>query len=327
MESLREKSSDGLLGCTLVLGAGLLWGTVGTARMFAPAEVSPQVIGVLRLSLAGVALLMLAMLRGDFKELRRFWGPAILVAAIGMAAYQFFFFAAIVQTGVAAGTIVAMGSPPIFAGVIEWAVQGERPDPAWIYATSLSIFGCGLLILPGGNLSIDAAGIGLALGAGAAFAVFSTAIKTLVVRIPAYAVVAVASTLGALLLAPFLWLADLGWLMQPGGYGVILFLGIVATAGPYLLYTLGLRRVNTKTATTLTLAEPLTAGLLGVFFLGERLSFPAVVGMALLLAGFVLTSGSRWWPFSYLRVASPMYRANRGRRWPQCPKTEARLGF
>jgi DME family drug/metabolite transporter len=290
MNDWKTSSNDGIIGCSLVLTAGLLWGTVGTARSFAPADVSPQAMGVLRLSLAGAALLIMALLRGDLRKLKRFWGPGIWIAAAGMAAYQFFFFASISRTGVAIGTIVAMGSPPVFAGLIEWSLHGERPNMEWVYAAALAVLGCALLISGGGGLSVDAGGVLLALGAGGAFAVFSTAVKKMVADVPAYAGIAAASILGALVLAPFLWFENLGWLIHPEGYTVVLFLGIFATALPYLLYTLGLRRVNAKTATTLTLAEPLTAGLLGVFFLGERLSLIAVFGMALLLVGFVLTS-------------------------------------
>ena len=285
-----DENTSKPLGCALVLSAGILWGTVGTARSFAPDDISPQVLGVLRLSIAGAVLLIAAWLRGDITGLRRFCCLALLFAAMGMAAYQFFFFASIAKTGVAVGTIVAMGSPPIFAGLIEWGVYGDRPHPVWICATVLAVLGCGLLIASGGGLSVDAAGVILALGAGVSFALFSTAVKRLVARVPAYAAIAAVSLLGVLLLAPFAWPGDLAWLAQPSGYGVVLFLGIVATACPYLLYTLGLRRVNAKTATTLSLAEPLTAGLLGYFFLGERFSALAFLGMALLLTGFALTS-------------------------------------
>jgi DME family drug/metabolite transporter len=285
-----QNGGDGITGCALVLCAGLLWGTVGTARTFAPADVAPQVLGVLRLAVAGTVLMVLAILRGDLNGLRRFYGPATLFAALGMASYQIFFFAGIAETGVAVGTVVAMGSPPVFAGLIEWVVQRERPNLQWLAATVLAVFGCGLLISAGGGLSVDAAGVFLALGAGAAFAVFSTAVKRLVAGVPAYAAIALVSTLGALMLAPFLLFEDLGWLRQPDGVAVILFLGLFATAGPYLLYTLGLRRISAKTATTLSLAEPLTAALLGVFFLCERLSVTALLGMALLLVGFVLTT-------------------------------------
>lgn len=290
MSNSNYRGNDGIVGCALVMSAGMLWGTVGTARMVAPADISPQVIGVMRLSISGGILLVMAMLRGDLNGLKRFFGPAVLFAAIGMAAYQIFFFACIARTGVAVGTIVAMGSPPIFAGLIEWVVQGERPNPVWIYATALAVLGCGLLVASGSSLSVDPTGVFLALGAGAAFALFSTAVKRAVVRVPAYATIAVVSALGALFLAPFLLVENLAWLTEPSGYGVMLFLGIVATACPYLLYTLGLRRVNAKTATTLSLAEPLTAGLLGYFFLGERFTLLAFLGMALLLAGFGLTS-------------------------------------
>ncbi len=43
-------------------------------------------------------------------------------------------------------------------------------------------------------------------------------------------------------------------------------------------------------AVTLSLAEPLTAGLLGILILGERLSLQAMIGAALLLGGLLLLS-------------------------------------
>jgi len=109
----------------------------------------------------------------------------MLLATMGMAAYQVFFFSGIAKTGVAVGTIVAMGSPPIFAGLMEWVMHGERPNPEWIYATALAVFGCGLLISAGGGLSVDIAGVFLALGAGAMFAIFSISVKRMVANVPA----------------------------------------------------------------------------------------------------------------------------------------------
>jgi DME family drug/metabolite transporter len=44
------------------------------------------------------------------------------------------------------------------------------------------------------------------------------------------------------------------------------------------------------TAATLTLAEPLTAGMLGVFLLGERLTPLAVFGILLIFTGLALVS-------------------------------------
>ena len=67
-------------------------------------------------------------------------------------------------------------------------------------------------------------------------------------------------------------------------------LGLVATALSYTLYARGLKVVATATAVTLSLAEPLTAGLLGVFLLGESLALPAWIGVGLLFAGLALLS-------------------------------------
>ncbi len=43
-------------------------------------------------------------------------------AAVCMACYQPLFFTAVKETGIAVGTVIAIGSAPIIAGSMEWAV-------------------------------------------------------------------------------------------------------------------------------------------------------------------------------------------------------------
>jgi len=59
----------------------------------------------------------------------------------------------------------------------------------------------------------------------------------------------------------------------------------VTVALAYSLFAHGLQRVPVATAATLTLAEPLTAGMLGVFLLGERLAPQAWLGVGLIFVG------------------------------------------
>jgi len=75
----------------------------------------------------------------------------------------------------------------------------------------------------------------------------------------------------------------------------MLHLGLVATTLSYLLFTHGLQHIKVSTATTLSLAEPLTAGMLGVVVLGEQLTPVTVVGILLLFGGLALITlkGSR----------------------------------
>jgi len=105
---------------------------------------------------------------------------------------------------------------------------------------------------------------------------------------------AVTFCLGAVLLLPVLLTADLSWLAQPGGIAVALHLGIVTVGVAYSLFARGLSLVPVAVAATLTLAEPLTAGMLGVFVLGETLNLMAGVGILLIFAGLAwLSAGSR----------------------------------
>ena len=79
-----------------------------------------------------------------------------------------------------------------------------------------------------------------------------------------------------------------GWLAQPGGAALAIFLGVVPTAAAYLLFARGLRRLSAAETATLTLAEPLTAALLGVIVLSERMSAPAALGAVLILGGLLV---------------------------------------
>ncbi len=70
---------------------------------------------------------------------------------------------------------------------------------------------------------------------------------------------------------PLLFKANLEWLTEINGWLVMLYLGLIATALAYWLFATGLKTVQTSTAVTLTLAEPMVATLLGISVVGERL--------------------------------------------------------
>jgi DME family drug/metabolite transporter len=290
---MNSASTTANRGFWFVLAAAICWGTTGTAQAFAPQGATPLAIGAVRLLVGGSALLLFALGRRQLR--RQGWPPAATATVIGtIAGYQLFFFAGVARTGVAIGTVVAIGSAPILAGLLGFLLLGERPTTRWLLSTLLAVAGCALLIAAGGELQVDPLGVILAIGAGAAYALYTIASKDLLRVQPPDAVTAVAFFGGALLLAPLLFFVDLRWLAEPRGLLVALQLGLVATALAYMLYIRGLMSLPTATAVTLALAEPLTAAALGIFVLGEQLTTPALVGMALIFGGLVvLTAGAR----------------------------------
>lgn len=282
----------GKLSPLLILLAAILWGTTGTTQAFAPETAHPIAIGATRLAVGGIFLGLMVLLIGklDFKH----WPiKATILASLSMALYQPLFFSAVSITGVAIGTVVAIGSAPILSGLIEWLYLKKRPAKVWWCSTFLSIVGCLLLFSNKESVYVDPVGIILALGAGLSFAIYALVSSTLVEGRSSLSVVAVVFTLSAVWLSPFLFIFDMSWILSVRGVGASLQLGIMATGIAYLLFAKGLIHVSASTAVTLTLAEPLTAAVLGVFLLGEYLNTTSWLGILFLLLGI----GILVWPF------------------------------
>jgi DME family drug/metabolite transporter len=280
-----------LNGGWMVLAAAVLWGTTGTAQAFAPPGAAPMAVGAVRLMIGTLALGLIAARQGHLSTLRdwRAWPVLVTVlAAAAVAAFQLLFFAGVSRTGVAVGTIVGIGSTPIAAGIFTYLAYRQIPGRRWIAATILALLGCGLLILQGQEVQIDPWGVLLAMGAGAAYALYTLLSKVLLGQQPRGAVLFVTFTLGSLFLLPVLFTADMAWLREPMGMLVALHLGIVTVGIAYQLFAVGLTTISVASAATLTLLEPLTATVLGVFVLGETLSPQALAGIGFVLAGLVL---------------------------------------
>jgi drug/metabolite transporter, DME family len=278
-------------GYLFIFAAAVLWGTTGTAQALAPAGAKPLGIGALRLIVGGTALLFIFLARrggAGLRSLRHLPAGPITLAALCMAAYQVLFFAGVSRTGVAVGTIVGIGSSPVLAGILGYFLRGERPGWNWGIATLLAVTGCSLLAAAGSEIHIDPLGLLLAVGAGGAYATFSLVSKGLLEQNPVEMIMAVVFSLGALLLSPLLLTQDLTWLRQASGITAVLHLGLLATALAYTLFGAGLRLTPVATAVTLSLAEPLTAGMLGVLLLGEHLSITAGVGIGLIFSGLAV---------------------------------------
>lgn len=281
-----------------VLAAAVLFGTTGTAQALGPGDTTPLSVGVARLVIGGTALAAIGLGIGRRQRARQSAPPRLtrrafaLMAVTGvcLAAYQPLFFLGTERSGVAVGTAIALGSAPVLAGLLEWAMTRRLPSRVWMTATALATVGVAVLAVSGGGTGgADPLGILGSLGAGASFAVFANAQRRLMDDgwdpfTVAGAMGAGSAICGALAL-PFV---DLGWLPSPAGLTMALWLGLATIAVAYTLFTWGLQRLTAATAATLTLAEPLTAGMLGVLLLGETLAGGAVIGILVLAAGLVL---------------------------------------
>ncbi|TVT27054.1 EamA family transporter [Salinicoccus cyprini] len=275
------------LAPVMILVAAILWGTAGTAKTYLPENVDSLSIGAMRLIVGSLILIAIALLMGQFKIKGWPW-RMVFAAGVAMALFQPFFFNAVTLTGVAVGTVASIGSAPVFSGLIEWLFFKLQPDRVWWISTILAIIGCALLMFNTGSITVDPLGILSGLGAGMTFASYTILNSRMVRHHPPIATTAIVFTISALLLTPFLLLNDPSWLMTSGGISVSLYIGLFATGLAYFLFASGLKHVKSSSAVTLSLAEPLTASMLGVLFVGEVLALWSWAGLIMLLAGLVL---------------------------------------
>jgi len=269
-----------------VLLAAVCFGTTGTAQALGP-DAAPLTVGATRIAVGGALLLLVAR---AVPAAAAAWPRRELgVIAAAIAVYQLSFFAAVDRTGVAVGTVVALGSAPALAGIVGRLLDGEPLTRRWARATALACAGVLLLVLGGGGgASVDPLGIMLAVVSGSGYATYTVLAKRLLrLGHAPERVMAASFSLGALLLAPVLLAGDVSWLGSGDGLAMALFLGAVPTALAYVLFARGLRRLTPGETATLTLAEPLTATGLGILALGERPGAIAAIGAALVLAGLL----------------------------------------
>jgi drug/metabolite transporter, DME family len=299
----REPRIPSRLAVAAVLAAAAMWGSTGTAAHFAPAGATSASIGAARIALGGVLLLATGVRTASGRrEVARLLAagdrPWRVRAVIGLAAaavagYQVCFFTAVRETGVAVGTVVAIGSAPVLTGLLSRLAGGPPLGRRWAMATGAAVAGCVVLVTGGRAAGVRPEGVLLALAAGLCYAVYAVAAARLIARgSPETAVMGLLFGGAAVLLAPVLAVSPDGWVVTARGLAVIGYLGVVTTAVAYLLYGRGLRTLAAPVAVTLGLAEPAVAALLGLAVLGERVSGAAVAGLILVgLALVGLASG------------------------------------
>ncbi len=271
-----------------VLLAAVLFGTTGTALALGPDDASPISVGAARIVVGGGALAMLALVTG---QLRGRWPiMPLALAGAGVAVYQLAFFEAVDRTGVAVGAIVAIGSGPIGAGLLERILDGVWPGRTWAAATVLALAGMAVLVLASaGDAQLSPSGIIFALVAGSAYAGYTVVAKRLLrAGHGAIGVMGASFGIAGALLLPILVLGDPSWLGGGRGITLALYLGLLPTALAYVLFARGLERMSAAEVTTIVLAEPVTATALGTLALGERVGAAGAVGAALVLAGLAL---------------------------------------
>lgn len=287
-------------GFIAVLVASILWGTTGTAASYAP-NLSPLAIGAIAMGGGGLlqALLAHKTILNHLPQIRSYY-PLLLIGMISVAIYPLAFYTSMRMAGITIGTVVSIGSAPLFTALLEKFFDKKALSGKWFISFVFGVAGVLLLSLGESHshgttqtIATDQKTIGIVLGLIAAltYSLYSWAAKKMIDRgVDSRASMGLIFGFGALILLPTLFFTGSNLFDEPVNLYVVGYMMLIPMFLGYLLFGYALKTISASTATTLTLFEPLVAALFAVLLVGEQLAPIGWLGMALIFVCLAVLS-------------------------------------
>ncbi len=290
-------------GFIAVLLAAFLWGTTGTVATFAP-NLSPLAIGAA--AMGGGGLLQALLARKSIKKNLIHINSNLVILIIGVVSvfiYPLAFYSSMHLAGITIGTVVSIGTAPLFTALLERFFDQKKLSMLWFISFIFGITGVIFLSIGESHSSITSEKItnngqilGIILGAvaGLTYALYSWVAKKLIDRgIDAKASMGLIFGFASLLLLPTLFFTGSNLFEQNINIYVVGYMMLIPMFLGYVLFGYGLKTVPASKAITLTLFEPLVAAILAIALVGEKLAPIGWVGMIFISLCLALLSKAK----------------------------------
>ena len=275
---IAQQKSQGF-GILLLVSAAVLWGLIGpVSKLIFSHGMPPLESAFWRGVLAGLAFFInwLAQ-RYPLPKTFRDWFGIVVFGVFGVALLEGSFVLAVHHGGAALASIL-LYSAPIWVNLASLLLFKETiPKRRWI-ALGLTLVGVVGLCLLGGAVSFSVQALTWGLLAGISYAAFYVSGKVFFTRLHPVTVYMIAFPVASLVILPVTSM-DTGkspiellagvFHYPPVILAACLFVGIIATYLPYLLYGTGLRLVDAGRAAIITTVEPVVAVIVASLALGE----------------------------------------------------------
>lgn len=261
----RERAAA--VGLVLAAGVSPQVGAAFAVTLFD--ELGPAGAAFLRLAFAAIVLWAIwrPRLAGDLRL------AAAFGVSLGLMNWSFYEAIDRIPLGVAV-TIE-------FAGPLLVAVLGSRRplDAVWIVLAAAGIV---LLVDPGGG-SVNAAGVGFALAAGACWMAYVYLSKRTGAAFPGGSGLALAMVVAALIALPAGVIQAKGALAEPAMLASALVVALASSVLPYSLELVALRRLPEAVFGVLMSLDPVVAALAGVVVLNQDLGARELLAIAMVV--------------------------------------------
>ena len=294
----QDSSRDARAGLLLLIGTGLIWGTIGIAAKYVYDASDLDAVSVtwLRALIASPVCILMAwraLGRDLFRTTPR---DLVLMSLLGvlLIVYQFLYLAAINRIGVSAATLISLCGAPVVVAVASAVFLGQKMTGRTIAALCGALLGTAMIVgwRTGGTGDTRDTVIGVALSVCSAIGVathfiFSGRIAN---RQHPWRPLAIGFTVGAIVFTPLALSRGISFELSASAWSWLIFLAIGPSAFAYAMLQRGLQNVSASDASIVTLLEPLTAAILATYLFGERLGLVGWFGAGLLLSSIALLS-------------------------------------
>ena len=287
----RFGATDGML-----LMMAVIWGANFTVVKYATQSLAPLAFNGVRVLLAAVALVVLAVAGGRARPSRRDVLMLLGLGVLGNGLYQLFFVEGVARTRPGDASLV-IAAAPAFIALLGRITGVERISRRGAVGVGLSIAGVALVVFgapqaAAGAMQSTLLGNALVLGGALCWAVYTILLKPYTHRVDGIQLSAITMLGGAVLLGGFA-LPDVlrtDWsAVTPLTWGAIAYSGLAALVVAYLFWYRGVRTLGpTRTAMYANL-QPVIALLVAWMAFGDRPGLVQVAGVAIISTGLLLT--------------------------------------
>ncbi len=287
----------------LLIVLALVWGGAFFFSEIALEALQPFTIVFARVSLAAVALWLVVLAMGlPVPRAAGFWGALFAMGAINNVLP----FSLIVwgQTAISGGLAAILNaSTPVFTVLLAHAfTRDEKLTPGRLAGVLLGLAGVAVMIGPEAvaGLGGSVAGQLAVIAAAICYACAGIFGRRFADR-PPLVTAAGQVTASSCLMLPLMLAIDRPWMLAMPGlatWGALLAMALLGTALAYIIYFRILSTAGATNILLVTLLVPVSAVLLGMAFLAERLEPYHIPGMILIGLGLLAIDGR---PLAFLR--------------------------
>ena len=280
---------------TFLIFSMIAWGSVYPVSKYLMTETDPMVVGFLRYFTAVITMAPFFIMDIG-KNSKKISGRNLLqltaAGLTGTTVFAFFLYAGVARSTASIGSII-INTQPLFAALLAPLLLKESNSRSQIIGVFVGFTGM-FLVVTGGEFKSLAGGSSMLTGnILLIFGAISMCLYGIIIKKPAKELGGITATwlsmaIGtlALFLVNFILTDD--FITQATSFKgrdllLVVYLGSIATAAAYLLFTLALTKINVVTATAFKFLVPVSGVSLSIIFLGERPALLVYAGIFIVI--------------------------------------------